>query len=108
MLRDDKSIFLDIDAAFQQQFAVVFELQWKHLAPYINPSAPPESRNTETVNDQIRRWRERVHPTFGDLAEILSRLYIQPPLPLSVVSTQHLRTPAPTRDPDGMYCMFKC
>ena len=86
MLLDEKSFFSTIDAAFQQQLAVVFEPQWKYLAPYISPSSLPSAGNEIPVIDLLQQWRERMHPTFGDLAEILCNLYIQPPLPSPPIS----------------------
>ena len=96
MLHDDKLTFTDIDTAVQQQLAVIVEPHWKHLAPYINPSAPPDSEN---VIDHLQDWRERMHPTFGDLSEILSHLYIQPPLPSDV---QPPVISLPSRNADGV------
>ena len=78
---------------------MVVQHQWKHLAPYINPSVSPGPGNEEPV-EQIQKWRERMQPTFGDLSEILSHLYIQPPLPSDV---QLPVTSLPLRDPDGVY-----
>lgn len=98
MLHDDKLTFTDIDATVQQQLVVIVGLHWKYLAPYINPSAPPSDGNVELVIDQFQKWRERMHPTIGDLSEILCHLYIQTPLPLSVVQTSLL-----SRDSDGLF-----
>ena len=103
MLLDEKSTFLHIDAAFQQQLVVVAEPHWKYLAPYITPSPPPGAGNNVPVIDQLQQWRERMQPTFGDLDEILSHLYIQPPIPPSAIESivQHPRISLPGRDHDG-------
>ena len=110
MLLDEKSTFSRIDAAFQQQLAVVVEPQWKYLAPYITPSPPPGAGKDVPVIDQLEQWRKRMHPTFGDLDEILNRLYIQPPLPLSVVENiaQQPRIPTSGRDHDGTSVCVLC
>ena len=100
MLHDDKLTFTSIDATAQQQFAVIVEPHWKHLAPYINPSASTDPGGVEPVIDHLQGWRDRLHPTFGDLSEILSHLYIQPPLPSDV---QLPLTSLPLRDSDGVY-----
>ena len=100
MLHDDKLTFTSIDATAQQQLAVIVEPHWKHLAPYINPSASTGPESVKPVIDHLQRWRERMHPTFGDLSEILSHLYIQPPLPSNV---QLPVTSLPSRNPDGGY-----
>ena len=103
MLLDEKSTLSTIHTTFQQQFAVVAEVQWKYLAPYITPSPPPGAGSEVPVFDQLQQWRERMQPTFGDLDEILSRLYIQPPIPPSANESiaQHPRIPIPGRDHDG-------
>ena len=103
MLQDDKLTFCSIDQEFDEQLAVVVEPHWKHLAPYINPSAPPGSGSEEPVIEQLKKWRERMHPTFGDLSEILSRLYIQPP-PLSMIASNSKgsRTSSPSKDQYGV------
>ena len=103
MLLDEKSTFLRIDAAFQQQLVVVAEAQWKYLAPYITPAPPPGAGNDVLVIDQLQQWRQRMQPTFGDLDEILSHLYIQPPIPPSAIESiaQHPRISIPGRDHDG-------
>ena len=98
MLHDNSLAFTSIDATAQQQLAVIVEPHWKHLAPYINPSASTGPESEEPVIDHLQRWRERMHPTFGDLSQILSHLYIQPPLPGDV---QLPVTSLPSRDPDG-------
>ena len=110
MLQDDKLTFCDIDEDSDQQLAVVVGPHWKHLAPYINPSAPPGSGNEGSVIEQLKKWRERMHPTFGDLSEILSRLYIQPPPPSSVIASNSKdpKTPSPSKDQDGMYSCTSC
>ena len=97
-----------IDVPFLQQFAVVAEPHWKLLAPYINPSTPsgPEIKE-EPALDQLQRWGERMCPTFGDLTEILSRLYIASPPSTSAESSavQLLHTVTVLqRAPDGMWC----
>lgn len=104
MLQDEKLTFCGIDEDFEQQLAVVVEPHWKHLAPYINPSAPLGSGNKEPVIEQLKKWRERMHPTFGDLSEILSRLYIQPPPPSSVIlsNSKDSGTSLPSKDKDGV------
>ena len=100
MLLDDELTFCGIDQDLDKQLAVIVEPHWKHLAPYINPSTPPGSE--EPVIEQLKKWRERMHPTFGDLSEILSRIYIQPPSPSSMIA-KDTRTPSPSKDHDGMY-----
>ena len=107
MLLDEKSTFSTIDATFQQQLSVVVEPHWKYLAPYITPSPPPGAGNDVPVIDQLQQWREKMHPTFGDLDEILSHLYIQPPLPHSVIAQQP-RIPTPRRDHDGILVCVLC
>ena len=102
VLQDDKLTFNSIDEEFEQQLEVVVGPHWKHLAPYINPSAPHGSGNEEPVIEQLKKWRKRMHPTFGDLSEILNCLYIQPPPPSSVI-LKDPRTPSPSKDQDGMY-----
>ena len=82
---DDKLACQEIEERFLQQFVVVAEPHWKLLSPYINPIAVsgPEAKEEPAI-DQLQRWRDHMHPTYGDLVEILSRLYIQPPLPDSL------------------------
>ena len=105
MLHDDRLTFTSIDATAQQQLAVIVEPHWKHLAPYLNPSASTDPGNMEPVIDHLQRWRERMHQTFGDLSEILSHLYIQPPLPTDV---QLPVTSLPPRDPAGVSNYIFC
>ena len=102
-LLDEQSTFSTIDATFLQQFAVIIEPQWKYFAPYITPSSPPPGIGSDVpIFDQLKQWKERMQPTFGDLDEILSRLYIQSPSHLLVV-VPHPRIPTPGRDHDGTY-----
>ena len=85
MLLDDELAPQEIEERFLQHFAVVVEPHWKLLSPYINPNSVSGPRaKEEPAIDQLQRWREQLHPTYGDLVEILSRLYIQPPLPDSL------------------------
>ena len=110
MLCDKKFTNEEIDAAFLQQFVVVAEPHWKLLAPYINPSVSSDPGiKEEPAIDQLQRWKERMRPTFGDLTEILSRIYIAPPAPISAESstTRVLhRSPIPTSSPDGTYIVY--
>ena len=93
MLLDGKLACQEIEERFLQQFAVVAEPHWKLLSPYINPTAVSGlEAKEEPAIDQLQRWRDQMHPTYGDLVEILSRLYIQPPLPdsLEYATTQDI------------------
>lgn len=100
-LLNDKLTFSGVSEACMEQLAVLAEPHWKHLSPYINPSASPGP-----VVDQLKRWREKMHPTFGDLSEILSHLYIQPP-PLSAVESnvKGHRSSSPSKAQDGMFVL---
>ena len=109
VLLDKNSISSTIDAAFQQQLAVVVEPQWKYFAPYISPSSLPGAENEVPVINMLQQWRERMHPTFGDVSEILSHLYIEPPIPLSAlkdIKQQLIVTSG--RHHEGMYIYYLC
>ena len=82
MLQDDQLAPREIEEPFLQQFAVVTESYWSLLSPYINPleSSSPASVDREPVLTHLQTWKGKMHPTYGDLAEILSQLYIQPPV----------------------------
>ena len=68
---------------WNEVYTQYLEPYWKRLSPYMNPTAVPGpgAKEETAIFYQLRRWREQMHPTYGDLMEILSRLYIQPLLP---------------------------
>ena len=80
MLQNDQMASHEIEEPFLQQFAVVAEPYWSLLSPYINPleSSSPAGADREPVLTHLQTWKRKMRPTYGDLAEILSRLYIQP------------------------------
>ena len=100
-LLNDELTFSGVSEACMEQLAVLVEPHWKHLSPYINPSTSPGP-----VVDQLKRWREKMRPTFGDLSEILSHLYIQPP-PLSAVESnvKGHRSSLSSKDQDGTFAL---
>ena len=80
MLQNDQVSPDEIEEPFLQQFAVVVEPHWSLLSPYINPSESSSCAGADRpVLSHLQTWKRRMCPTYGDLAEILSRLYIQPP-----------------------------
>ena len=80
MVLDDTVASCEIEEPFLQQFADVSEPHWDLLAPYITPleSSPPEA-SRQTVLSHFQNWKRKMHPTYGDLADILSHLFIDPP-----------------------------
>ena len=98
MLLDDQLAPHEIEEPFLQQFAFVAEPYWSLLSPYINPleSSSHAGADGKTVLNHLQTWKRKMRPTYGDLAEILSRLYIQPPVP------EEIEQPAAKR-PYGKY-----
>ena len=91
MLQNDQLASHEIEEPFLQQFAVVAESYWSLLSPYINPleSSSHAGADREPVLSHLQTWKRKMHPTYGDLAEILSRLYIQPPVHEEQPEAQH-------------------
>ena len=78
-----KSDFSDdnIEEPFLQQFAVVAEPHWNLLHPFIVPIAHEQNaQQQKTVLSHLQTWNRKMHPTYGDLSEMLSRLYLQLPI----------------------------
>ena len=72
-----------VEEPFLQQFAVVAELHWNLFHPFIVPTAQAQELHTQqqkTVLNHLQTWNRKMHPTYGDLSDILSRLYIEQPV----------------------------
>ena len=82
MLHNDDLLTQEIEEPFLQQLAVVAEHNWSLLSPYICPlESESEDSGENTVLSHLQTWKRRMRPTYGDMAEIFKRLYIQPPIP---------------------------
>ena len=80
MLLDDTVASCEIEEPFLQQFADVSEPHWDLLAPYITPlESSPREASRHTVLSHLQNWKRKMHPTYGDLTDILSHLFIDPP-----------------------------
>ena len=80
MLLDDTVASCEIEEPFLQQFADVSEPHWDLLAPYITPlESSPREASRHTVLGHLQNWKRKMHPMYGDLADILSHLFIDPP-----------------------------
>ena len=103
MLQNDQMASNEIEEPFLQQFAVVAESYWSLLSPYINPleSSSHAGADREPVLSHLQTWKRKMRPTYGDLAEILSRLYIQPPVHEEQPEAQHLEEQSEAQHPDG-------
>ena len=88
MLRNPVFSNHGIEEPFLQQFAVVTEPHWNLLHPFIVPTAPAHEQRTQQQNAQqqntilshLQTWNREMHPTYGDLSELLSQLYLQQPI----------------------------
>ena len=82
MIHNENLLTKEIEEPFLQQLAVVAELHWSLLSPYICPlELNPENSREHTVLSHLQTWKRKMHPTYGDMAEIFNRFYIQPPIP---------------------------
>ena len=83
MLRNPVFSNHGIEEPFLQQFAVVTEPHWNLLHPFIVPSVPAHEQNTQqqkTILSHLQTWNREMHPTYADLSELLSQLYLQQPI----------------------------
>ena len=83
MLRNPDLSHHGIEEPFLQQFAVVAEPHWNLLHFFIAPTAHAhelDAQQQKSVLSHLQTWNREMHPTYGDLSELLSRLYLQQPI----------------------------
>ena len=83
MLRNPDLSHHGIEEPFLQQFAVVAEPHWSLFQPFIASTAHAhelDAHQQKSVLSHVQTWNREMHPTYGDLSELLSRLYLQQPI----------------------------